>query len=328
MKRRPLFLGSVAWLLLLAACNDFVERNLSKSTITLLAPGNGATLSNPLVIFWWDSVPSAVKYEIQVVSPNFSNINYLVVDTAILGGTQFTYGVSPGKYQWRMRAINYGSSTNLCAPDSFTVDSALNIAGQTVQIINPVNNFGTSYVTNQLSVNFNWSPMPYATQYLFSISGGSPFISYHGDTSSTNVTYSFTSCGTYTWSIQAVNSNSASATSSYTLYIDTIHPVVPVATSPANGAVTPLSVNSVTFRWGSQSLEPGLGAIAIADSLYVFNDASLDTLFWAARGSNSGTSLTDSGFVAGHTYYWLISAMDTAGNRSTTPVPYYHFTFQ
>ena len=321
MNKKLLFSTLIASLLIIGACNDFFEMNISKKTITIMAPGNGASLSTPAVTFLWDSVPGATKYEIQIVSPSFNNIQYLVVDSTITGGNKFVYTVGPGKYQWRMKAFNNSSSTNFSATDSFRVDSSLNLNNQTVQILSPVNNYGSSYLTNQLNVNFSWSPTAYATSYLFQIIG--PNVNYHTDTVSTNLSFNFTSGGTYTWSVQAINNTSSSLATQYTLYIDTYLPVPPTPTSPANGATTPINVIPVTFQWTAQQPST-LGGISISDSLYIFNDPNLDTLFRGRRVS--GTSCVDSGFTNGHTYYWQMSAIDTAGNRNISSP--FHFTFQ
>jgi predicted secreted protein len=321
MKRKLLLPSVITSIFLVYACSDFFELTLTKKAITLVAPGNGATLSTPAVTFWWDSVPGATKYEVQIVSPSFTNIQYLVVDSTISGGVLFSYTLTPGKYQWRMRAINSSSSTSLCDPYSFSVDSSLNLANQAVQIFSPINNYGSSYLTNKFSVNFSWSPVAYANSYLFQIVG--PGVNYHNDTASTNISYTFPNGGTYTWSVQAINNNSTSVANQYTIYIDNYFPTPPTPTSPGNGSTTSTGVSFVTFQWAAQQPET-LGAISITDSLYVFNDPNLDSTFLAVRPGS--TSLIDSGFAVGHTYYWQISAIDTAGNRSISSP--YHFTFQ
>ena len=308
-------------LVLISACNDFFELNISKKSVTMLAPGNGAKLSTSLVTFWWDSVPGANKYEIQIVSPGFNTIQYLIADSNINGGTQFICSLGPGKYQWKMRAFNGSSSTPFTAIDSFSVDSTLSLSNQSVQIISPAYNYGTSYLTNQLSVNFGWSPLPYITSYLFQISG--PGLNYHTDTVSTNLTFTFSNGGAYTWSVQGINSTSSSIANQYSLFIDTYTPVAPTLISPANGITTAANMNAVTFQWSAQQQEP-LSDISITDSLYIFNDPNLDTLFLATRVS--GTSFIDSGFTNSHTYYWQVSARDTIGNRSISNP--FHFIFQ
>src|SRR5579859_1802765 len=142
MSRKLLLFFAATSVLFIIGCNDFIEINISKKTVNILAPGNGALLSSPSVTFWWDSVPGATKYELQVVSPSFKSIQYLSVDSFVTGKV-FIYTLAPGKYQWRIRALNNSSTTNFSAIDSFSIDSSLNLTGVNLQIINPSNNYIT-----------------------------------------------------------------------------------------------------------------------------------------------------------------------------------------
>lgn len=291
---------SITGLLLVASCDDIIEPKLSDRRVTIIAPADSSVQSNTTITFWWDEVKGATKYNIQIVSPSFTNIQYLVADSNVIGD-KFTVALQPGLYQWRIKAVNNSTETPF-STYSFSIDSSLNLSGQSIQLQSPANN---TY-TNQLTQTFVWSPMYYADDYRFEI------LSSFGNTvytnaalATTNVSYTFSTDGTYTWRVRAQNSTSVSAYSSALLIIDQTPPAVPVITSPANNAIVSAPF---TLSW-SQATDNGS---PIYDSLYIYANAGQDTLIKALRPAT--TTYTDS-FGTGD-YFWKLRAIDSVGNYS------------
>src|ERR1700743_1945090 len=135
---------------MLYSCKDFIEPNISKSQVTLEAPTNNYQSSSYTVSFWWDEVPDALHYRLQIVTPSFDSVGSLSLDS-LVASNKFSINLAPGKYQWRVRAEN-GSSVTVYSPlRSFTVSNS-SITLQTLQLSAPANNT----VTNQGSTTFEW----------------------------------------------------------------------------------------------------------------------------------------------------------------------------
>ena len=96
--------------ILSAACNDIFEIDLSGQTVELLAPTDSLITELKSQKFWWTLIEGSLWYELQVVSPDFSNISSLRLDT-ILENNNFQLTLQPGVYQWRVRAFNGSSSS-------------------------------------------------------------------------------------------------------------------------------------------------------------------------------------------------------------------------
>lgn len=92
------------------SCIDIFEVDLQGENVELFAPANDLVTSQEENIFWWSSVTGALWYELQVVSPDFSNVSSLKLDT-IIEKSNFQFTLQPGVYHWRVRAMNGSSST-------------------------------------------------------------------------------------------------------------------------------------------------------------------------------------------------------------------------
>ena len=184
--RNLILLFVLSNVLLISSCDDLIEIKLSGKTVEILAPASGTTLSSTSVTFWWNEVKGATKYNIQVVKPSFSNIQYLITDSMVVGD-KFTYSFQPGAYEWRIKALNNSSQTDFYT-FSFTIDSSLNLGNQLVQITSPASNF----VSNQLSQTFSWAPVFYAEDYRFEVlSQGGNTVYVDAALNSTNASYTF-----------------------------------------------------------------------------------------------------------------------------------------
>lgn len=91
------------------SCTDIFETDISGSSVELLAPVDSLTTKSNSQVFWWNYLNGALWYELQVVSPSFSAVSSLNMDT-LIEKNNFQLTLQPGVYHWRVRALN-GSST-------------------------------------------------------------------------------------------------------------------------------------------------------------------------------------------------------------------------
>ncbi len=104
------------------ACIDVFEIDLTEKNVELLAPSDGLITDVTSHIFWWSDVKGALGYELQIVSPDFSNISILKVDT-ILETDNFKFMLQPGNYHWRVRAFNGASSSVFTESELIVIES-------------------------------------------------------------------------------------------------------------------------------------------------------------------------------------------------------------
>lgn len=116
-----IFLGIT--LFLFASCDDFFEEDLTGKQVILRSPADNAELETGNILFWWDYIDQDnsyhEKYNLIIVSPSFSAINELIIDTT-LTLNRFEMDISEGNYQCWIYALN-GSSRSDTTIHSFTV---------------------------------------------------------------------------------------------------------------------------------------------------------------------------------------------------------------
>lgn len=91
-------------------CSDFFETDISQEEVILLAPVDNQQSDNTSITFWWEHVNYSTEYVLQIVSPDFNAIESLVLDSAV-SETKYETSLSPGTYQWRVKAKNGTSET-------------------------------------------------------------------------------------------------------------------------------------------------------------------------------------------------------------------------
>jgi hypothetical protein len=85
----------------------------------ITAPVDNLVTTATTNTFAWEPVDGADKYQIQIVSPKFDSVVMFAVDSSFIK-TTFTYTLTPGKYQWRVRASNASTQTSYFTR-SFTI---------------------------------------------------------------------------------------------------------------------------------------------------------------------------------------------------------------
>jgi hypothetical protein len=310
MKNNTLLYYTILLLLCLSSitCTEVFEPDISNDIVEIVIPADSTitTISNQT--FWWNEVEDAFGYHLQIVKPDFNNIQQLVLDSN-LTGTQFEYSLSPGTYQWRVKAFNDNYSTAYTTY-TITIDSTSNLSGLQVVLKTP----GNGIATNDSVLYFEWYPLYNATDYRFELkdNSGSPVINPQIiqdafiEIPSVNVPVNI-SDGTYTWSVQASNSISSTSTTTRTLMVDKIPPNFPVLLYPADNAT--LTDTLITFSWDR-------GAISGTqqyDSLVIKSDTTISASVIAKKLTNP--SYSDS--TGTGTFFWRVKSFDEAGNTTS-----------
>ncbi len=111
--------SSLFTLLLLAAlsaCDEIFEADISGKEVAVIAPADGAEITEGRVSFRWNALDGADKYRVVVVSPDFEQARLVARDTVLYADSLtmslgFGLTLAPADYQWSIGAFNgaYGS---------------------------------------------------------------------------------------------------------------------------------------------------------------------------------------------------------------------------
>lgn len=276
---------------------DFIEKDLSKKNITVLAPPNGFTTTTNTLIYWWNEVDGADEYQLQIVRPSFSFIQQLMLDTTVTG-TKFSFTLPPGAYQWRVKALNGSSSTPFTLL-GLTIDSTANISSQVIVLQSPA----ASCVTNTTAHTFRWDTLYNASDYRFQV------INLQNSNTVTDVTlqtdsFQYTLAeGQYKWQVRGQNATSNTLYSSRNITIDLTPPVVSTLLLPVHKDTV---TSPDTLTW-SRDIS------ALGDSLFIYPDslfsAPVIKLYSTATSYIFSSSAGD--------YFWRLKSRDQAGNWSS-----------
>lgn len=284
--------------LVVVSCKQVFETNITQKVVNINAPNDNATLTSSSVTFWWEQVDGALKYNIQIAKPSFTNVQTLLLDSNVTVD-KFNYSLGPGSYQWRIKATN-GSSSTAWFTRSFSVDSSLNLATSSVQLATPAN--GSS--SNTFTVALSWLPLTNATSYNLQVQNQT-----NGNTNTisgiynTTYSYPFTAYGTYKWRVWAENANTQSQYSNW----NTINITIP-SPSQSTPADRDSSTSPVSFSWTWAAAVTPVG-----DSIYIYGDSTGTTIVKADYSTTKTYSYATS---TKKWYSWKIRTVDNAGNIS------------
>jgi hypothetical protein len=292
-------------LVIFSSCSDIIQPSISKSVVVQEAPAAQYQSSSYGVNFWWDEVTNALSYHLQVVTPNFTSPGALVLDTIIKRNT-FTYNFNPGNYQWRVMAENGSSQTAFAGPRNFTV-LASSIKQQAVQLTIPANNT----LTNQGNQTFQWGPLYGATKYQLEIDTNN-FINenalvYNQTIPGQQISFTLPKDQVYEWRVKAQNDTAQSQWSAiYQLTFDHTPPVTVSLITPADGSTVSLPA---ALQWNAS-------ATAVQYKLYVYKSDGITLLSSTFPVSQTATSYSFNQGSSGTKFYWVVTAVDAAGNES------------
>lgn len=294
-------LGVIAVCFVLS-CNDIIDKKLDSITVKIYNPADSFVTSSYNVVFMWEQVSGASGYRIQVVQPDFSNIQSLILDT-LVNASKFSYVLLPGNYQWRLRAEN-GSSSSLYITRKLKVDTNSDLNGQNFSVISPINN----YAVNSSVVNFSWSAFPYANQYqyvLMDTTGIAIHNRYSYGILLTDTIYE----GVFLWKVRAIDTGRSTATMFSTpnrLIIDLTPPAPSAPLAPLNNSV---DSNVITLTWSAATGVYG-------DSVHLALDSLFQNYVYKTYLEKASSSVLPV-LTINKTYYWRLRSRDQAGNWSS-----------
>lgn len=307
-------------LLITDACKkDFITKDIKNETVNIVAPADSLKTINNNITFWWDEVEGAEKYNLQIVKPNFNSIQQLITDTNV-SGTKFVYTLTPGTYQWRIKAYNNAGSTAYITR-TLIIDTTSNLTYLNVASLSPANN----YLTGNKTIAFSWSPLTAATYYEIEVkdqSGG--IVLNTNNITATTYTYTFntTTDVVYTWRVKGHNAFTFTQfNTARTFTIDVTAPPASILTYPLYGAT--ISALNDSLKWTRTSIDTK------SDSLVISLDSNFTS--YVSRAKVYGTKYKISAFnpplsypsPAGNNYYWCrIISIDSVRNMSTSSAKY------
>jgi hypothetical protein len=291
----------------LSSCEKWFSQDISEETPILLSPYDSLSTNSNAVQFWWEEMLDATKYKIQIVSPCFNRIEKLILDSTI-SETNFQVSLSPGEYEWRVRAENDAYFSEYASNHLF-IDSTNNLNDLSIILLDPVSN---EYF-NDFEIYFNWGDIDIADIYRFEVhidswEGDNLFMPLNLEES--ECTILFEEEGIFYWGVQASNANSTTAYETRQFEIDTTSPQVPTILNPSNDTIyeSELVQAGIHVSWS----HPDNSGSPILDSIQFYND-SLGTQLLVSQLTQDTIYLYNNSLQY-QAYYFRIKSIDLAGN--------------
>ncbi len=297
-------LGFLSLLLVMGSCKEFLEEDISERQISLTSPGKEAVLSTYTVTFRWEEMEDALSYRLQIATPGFDSLDYIVEDT-LVSDLKYTLSLQPGRYQWRVRGVN-GSSQSGYTTQSFLIYES-DLSKQTVVQESPADQFITT--TNRLSLGWQslFGVQAYRVQVDTNRFSDEETLVYNELIGGTSIVFQIPKEQGYQWRVRAESDTSQSgwsATRSFTF--DRTPPAVPVMREPANNSAVS---SPVTLRWDAvPDAESYQVYVYKSDSVTLYNSSYPLTIKESSHAFKSGTP--------GERVVWRVKAVDQAGNAS------------
>lgn len=308
MKRliKVFFLTSA--IMLMAGCDDVFEEDITNDLVVKISPDDDSIITGNSVQFRWEFLENTDDYRIQVVNEEKQRI---LLDS-LVSNNSFILSLNPGKYNWRVRAENFAYTTAYTFPSSFTMVSSEDLSDQTVFLSSPALDF----YTNKDTVILTWEVIDAANSYYLevdkTIQGNTVTDFQLGDISSTNYTLDTSVLeedAIYIWKVKAVNQDSETSFSSRRILLDRQIPNQPVLTAPSNEETTTDTVNFVWSKGNDigEVTSPRISVVEIA------TDINFVTVIRTEEVEDDSTEIL---FSSNGDYYWRVTTIDLAGNRS------------
>ncbi len=292
--------GLILLLFLTNRCSDIFEDDLAEEIVQLQSPTNNLETKDTNIKFWWNNIDGASEYNLQVVSPEFSASQSLLLDT-LINVNNYSLELLPGKYQWRVSAVNSTSQTPYSL-HSLSILIPYDISKTQVKTISPA----SGDILSNSSVYFSWKATENATEYQVIIKkenwiNGTEI--YNDEYAVNNFTTTLED-GRYVWGVAAIDSVHKKSTSFSIneFEVDKHGPLSPGLVFPVGDTI--IKTQEVTFVWHSVN-EPA------RYQLLIFNDP-LSTTPVISKETQDTTlyiSLLDE-----EKYYWKVRALDRNNN--------------
>ena len=288
-------------LLVLFACDDFFEKDISDKLISYMTPATGWSSENAEVNFSWSHLEDASSYHFQLVSPSFEAAHELVVDSTT-SSNNLQLNLPPSDYAWRIRGENSVSAT-MYSSGEFEILPQYDISTQEITISKPENN----QLIKTSTIAFNWAAIEGVSYYDIQIKKGSWTEEvFYEDKAYSNSFDIVLEDGSYIFGVAAVDTASDKRTdfALVNFTVDLLSPDSPMPILPSNGDT--VRTNNVQFCWSS-SEEVNLFEIEI------YSDADLSQLTEKKESNDTTVFIT---VENNGQYYWRLKATDNFQNES------------
>lgn len=300
MKTYYISIFSFLSILLYSSCDAIIEvPDIKNETVVVLAPLEGALIESNAISFFWEETIDAERYRFQVATPNFEMAIQILTDS-LINNTNFSKSLSPGNYEWRVRAENSGFET-VYTTNSFTVQEPAQFSDNIVVLNAPQDNF----LSLQSEVNFNWEDITGTDNYRFQLIDISGSTIIEQELSNSNFTTTI-SDGRFTWQVRAEMGTEVTNYSSRQIRVDATEPNMPLLSMPNN--MTSQTDTQVNFSWSREDLN----GTAEFDSIFVYNNEALTMLEFKDESLNK----THNEILLSGSYFWNVKAYDDAGYES------------
>lgn len=282
-------------------CEDMIEENMEKKTVTIVSPPNNYTTTDLSITFQWDEVEGADQYNLQVWNSNGIRLLNTYIDTTMYDYT-FPYFDT---FTWKVRAENTATESPYTTY-TIIVDSTDDLSTTTLFLDSPSDN----YFSSDFDVVFKWDAVYSAEDYRVELLDlNQNLIDNSMITTDDSLEYTFSTEGDYIWRVRAQNASSNTQYSSRYITIDATAPNTPSLIYPVAGDTVIAVPFSMSWnRWGETGSP-------ITDSLFVASDSLFTTIVVSEAVSDSSYSFTST--VNDGAYYWYVRSMDAAGNESS-----------
>ena len=252
----------------------------------LNSPANGSTsYIGTNLGFSWTSVPGATTYDIEIDGGLGSASQVNVPSVSYQKNLIATF---VGQHTWHVRALSGATTGQWSQSFTFVVAGipATPVTG------NPTTE---STVTYEVSTNFNWNPVQYATSYQIQFDEEAPLT-----VSNSSYARTFNTLGGHTWKIKAINAAGESSWSNVSNF--TVVLGVPTQESPANANAYYVG-ETASFSWSSIAgatsydieFDAGLGTVTLSNVTgisvnFMLTATQAGTHTWHVRAKNGSTN--------------------------------------
>lgn len=296
--------------IVLYSCEDIIEEDITNDNLTIVYPKNNEQIESNVVNFQWESLKGADKYRLQV----FSESQNMVLDS-LVNKNNFTYPLTAGKYQWRVRGENFAYETAYTFPASFTLIATTDLSKQQVQLAFPQ----ADLYTKETSFTFSWTALSAAEYYVFqliNVTSGNLLVLEKSDLTGSSFTLpvgTITEDGQYLWKLKAVNSESETETpfATRTFYVDRVVPNQSQNLLPLNNSIHIID-SPVNFTW-TVPADTGVVISPVTYVIQIASDQNFTNIIQTAPVPNPEYIYT---FSSIGDYYWRVKTVDKAKNES------------
>jgi len=301
----------LAIMAVMVSCDDIIEQDITSDIVQPISPVNSDTIESNVVTFQWNSLKDADKYRIQVYAASQA----IVLDS-VVSKTNFTHGLSPGHYQWRVRGENSAYESSYSFPMGFTLIASSNLENQQVILGLPVD----ATFTNRRTMLCTWNRLTAAQSYQLDLLNTNT-----GEASQnpgiTATSFSLTTAmlaqdGEYQWKVKAVNADTETPFSTRVFSIDTAVPNPSVNSQPVHNS-NQLPNIQINFAW-SVATDTGIVRSPVTYTIEISNDAGFLSF---TSHPNLVTPSYQEIFTTPGDYYWRVKTSDRAGNVSAYGTP-------